>query len=236
MTRKLVNQIFQFSVGYLLWQCLFLPCWASSGSEEPTLATFSPPSGEYQVLMPPQPKLGSITQSGVTANMYTGSAAGHNYVIVTSNLGKNPDYFAQCVQGILAEAKKHGMTPSGVTDVSGIGWTGKKIGFSKAGTDLGVQLAAYTKDAGIVYLLSVNAPMNSDMTDTFLKSFVVFPDKAIAAHKSETPLCSINSPAYNLGYSFGYFVGFIVLPAIIIAIIWRALKGKMKADNPDRPA
>jgi len=158
-------------------QILMLPAFAE-GAE---LTEFSPPTHEFSVVLPadvmavPSDNL----HSGIT---YSAKQGTQSYSVSSSKLfndGKTIDQFTQ-------EALQNlGAAPTATMNATGAGWSGKAFGVHTVGGDATYVIAVADRgdrDGKVVYEFSAPAPLETAGGKNFVKSIVIYPDRAIHAH------------------------------------------------------
>jgi len=154
--------------------------------------TFTPPSKEYTVLMPPDVKSSIRNLSGQTEHVYHQTDTSGVPYGVSEGLHINPrqkvsvqaDFYKLVVNHADEQLKKSTKKDYKLeeTEVSGKGWHGKKALFQSNGDGLATFVVAYSNGDDVVYTLFAGDGEEHANVKWFLDSFELDPKMASKTH------------------------------------------------------
>jgi hypothetical protein len=183
------------------------PNTPAPAAEPVNAGPYVPPTGEFSVMMPGRIITQPMPTSYGKVPTYLARSGTTNYVVTGVNLGDQPNGFDQYMHGFVELLKKKSNMSVAVSDASGQGWTGKQCNFAKNGNERVTAVVAKANGTNVIYSAMVDAPANSEAAKKFLGSLIIFPDKALAAHRND-PVARTSFA--DIGGTIGMLIGALV--------------------------
>jgi len=168
---------------------------------------FTPPSGEFCILMPSKVTSDVLNEKNFKVPTYQGRAGIVNYVVTDVSLGKETNALDSYLKGFLRSITSRTNSQAELSDTSGQGWTGKICSFKRDGKESLSGVVAKANGTNIIYSAIIDAPVSSEQAKNFLASLVIYPDKALEAHKNDP---GSGPSAGEIGQTIGSIIGMFV--------------------------
>ncbi len=220
-----------------------VPGSAEPGSTKPSTAAskpdlqipdgwqvFTPPAGDFRVLMPANVKRRTDNKTGRPQVMYYQQAndidflvADGSYMTKSRNEGAQFDYYQEAVNTIEQQLnQKHkSLVTKEVSDVTGQGWHGKQISFKTNDADLATVRVVYSTAGDVAYKLLASAGTDNPIVRTYFDSFEIDSTVASKAH-----LDSASSASVRNFVDVVWAISIAVLGVVMLALIVSAIKNR----------
>ncbi len=229
-----VNEIVTTVAPVVLSLLLSLCFAARASSQDSEWSTFSLPSREFSVEMPPNVRKRIEERSGSLEVIYYQSDSSGIRFDIEDGAHVDPKdkpksheaFLLNLLDFMTAQFKLAGADniEKIVADVNGSGWHGKKVLFRTNGAAIATLLVAYSNNDDVVYTLISNAGDDKPNVNRFFNSLKVDPIAASKAHLADAQTAGINS-----------FVGLIwtasvlIMGAVVVSIVVSVVRNRKKA-------